>query len=74
MLKKFWALIPVGCCCLLLSLACLIAFRVIGAEVDADGVLREPFALIPLGWLLAAIGCALLIGGLLKRYIRRNAI
>ncbi|MBA4501803.1 DUF3955 domain-containing protein [Marinobacterium marinum] len=74
MLKKFWALIPIGCLCLFLSFACLMAFRMIGSEVGADGVLREPFALLPLSWLLAAFGCALLIGGLLKRYIRRKAI
>jgi hypothetical protein len=27
------------------------AFLMIGSEVDAAGYLREPFALIPIGWL-----------------------
>lgn len=41
---------------LFLGSACLIAFGVIGSRIDADGVLREPFGLIPIGWLLIAGG------------------
>ena len=36
----------------LLSALCFGTFRAIGSEVDALGVLREPFFLIPIGWLL----------------------
>jgi hypothetical protein len=39
------------------AFACWGGYLWIGAEVDADGILREPFALIPLGWmcLIAAL-------------------
>ncbi len=31
--------------------ACAVTFNVIGSEVDAQGILHEPFFLIPLFWL-----------------------
>lgn len=36
--------------------ACLIAYRWIGATVDSKGFLQEPFALLPIGYLLIALG------------------
>jgi hypothetical protein len=36
--------------------ACLFAFRLIGSPIDQDGVLHEPFPLIPIGWLLISLG------------------
>ena len=54
---KHWSLVLLG-----LGLACLVAFRLIGSEVDADGVLREPFALIPIGWFSISLG--LILGGI----------
>ncbi|MFZ9406293.1 MAG: DUF3955 domain-containing protein [Burkholderiaceae bacterium] len=45
----------------LISALCFGTFRAIGSEVDALGVLREPFFLIPIGWLFAA---ASLLAGL----------
>jgi len=38
----------------LLSALCFAAFGLIGSRVDAQGILREPFFLLPVGWLLAA--------------------
>lgn len=38
--------------------ACLGLFYAIGSEVDVDGVLREPFFLVPMGWVLSIIGFA----------------
>jgi len=32
------------------AIICWGAYRLIGSDVDAKGVLREPFVLIPLGW------------------------
>lgn len=49
------------------SLACWLAYRLIGVRVDADGVLREAFALIPIGYLLGGAGIATGIAGLLWR-------
>jgi hypothetical protein len=49
------------------SLACWLAYRLIGVRVDADGVLREAFALLPIGWLLGGAGILTGIAGLLGR-------
>lgn len=38
----------------LLSGLCFGAFSLIGSHVDSNGVLREPFFLLPIGWLFAA--------------------
>ncbi len=42
--------------------ACWVAYGLIGSEVDSAGVLQEPFALIPLGWL--CLFGALVTGGI----------
>ncbi|CAK6689560.1 hypothetical protein OGCDGJMD_00655 [Cyanobium usitatum str. Tous] len=34
------------------SVACLLAFQMIGSRVDSKGVLREPFGLLPISALL----------------------
>jgi len=40
---------------------CLLAFQLIGARVDAQGVLREPFVLLPISvLLLCSSGVALI--------------
>jgi hypothetical protein len=43
-----------GSICAVLALAFVTLFEYIGASVDAQGVLHEPFALIPLAWLFFA--------------------
>jgi hypothetical protein len=42
----------------LASLACVIAYGVIGSSVAPDGRLVEPFFLIPLAWLFLVNGIA----------------
>jgi hypothetical protein len=37
------------------------AFDLIGSSIDADGFLREPFALLPVGCALIALGGAMLL-------------
>ncbi len=57
------------------GLTCWGVYASIGAEIDAQGVLREPFALIPIGWLLffASLVAAGLYGaGRAVRYLGRN--
>ncbi|MCW1957685.1 MAG: DUF3955 domain-containing protein [Mycobacterium sp.] len=44
-----------------LSLALVLAYRAVGLHVDAQGVLHEPFGLIPLAWLSGLTG-AVLVG------------
>ncbi|MEB3322183.1 MAG: DUF3955 domain-containing protein [Synechococcaceae cyanobacterium] len=49
------------------SAACWVAYRLIGVRVDADGILREAFPLIPIGYLLGTAGIVTGIAGLLWR-------
>ncbi len=40
----------------ILSGGCLFGYHLIGASVDTKGLLTEPFALIPLGWIFLLLG------------------
>ncbi|WP_374965381.1 DUF3955 domain-containing protein [Lysinibacillus sp. RS5] len=40
----------------IVGIGCLIAHSIIGAKVGVDGTLIEPFYLIPVGYLLVALG------------------
>jgi hypothetical protein len=55
---------------MLSSLACIVAFEVIGSEVTEDGTLVEPFFLIPIAWLLFVTGGILAIATLIKSRFR----
>ena len=46
------------------------AYQLIGQEVDAQGILREPFFLIPLTWLLIGLGLISVLLFLLTRMVR----
>lgn len=54
---------------LLLTLAAVLvaADTVIGSHVDANGWLHEPFALIPLAWLVGLTGAALIAVAVWRR-------
>lgn len=41
---------------LILGVACLIAFKLIGSTIDASGFLHEPFILMVVGWFLIGLG------------------
>ncbi len=41
---------------LVLGILCFLSFRLIGSEIDENGILREPFFLIPIGWLFLFLG------------------
>ncbi len=56
-----------GVLLLTLAAASLGAYRLIGAEVGPDGVLHEPFALIPLAWIFGLAGVILLGVGFWRR-------
>lgn len=45
---------------------CLLAFNLIGSTVDAQGVLHEPFGLLPIGFLLMILGALIYIYQLTK--------
>ena len=49
------------------AMICALAYRLIGVQVEADGTLREAFALIPIGYLLGGAGIVTGIAGLVWR-------
>ena len=57
----------IGLISLLIGVMCWIAFNLIGSTVDAQGVLHEPIALIPIGWLFVVIGAVLYVYAYFKQ-------
>ncbi len=49
----------------IVGIAGLVAFQLIGSTIDENGILQEPFALLPISVVLIGIG----FGGALIRYI-----
>jgi len=45
----------------------MLAFNLIGSEVDANGVLREPFFLIPFSYLTFVLGIIFAIISVVKK-------
>lgn len=68
--RRYWTI----CACFIVSgFACWLAFAAIGSEVDAQGILHEPFALLPIGGLMIGIGVVgSLIRGAIALYRRRS--
>ncbi len=52
------------------GLACFALFLMIGAVIDEQGILHEPFALIPIGWVFIGLGCALGVAALFFQWVR----
>ena len=65
-------MVAVGLFLIAVAFGCAVAYELIGSHVDADGWLREPFALIPVGWLSGLAGVSLVVLGLLLRHRRKN--
>jgi len=65
-------MIAVGLFLIAIAVGCAVAYELIGSHVDADGWLREPFALIPVGWLSGLAGVSLVVLGLLRRRRRKH--
>lgn len=40
----------------IIGIGCMLAFNIIGSEIAPDGMLVEPFFLIPMGFLFVFIG------------------
>jgi|SaaInl5LU_22_DNA_1037371.scaffolds.fasta_scaffold18041_2 hypothetical protein len=55
----------------LAGIACHLACGIIGQEIDADGYLREPFALIPIGFLFYFLAIAVVVIRGLVYIVRR---
>lgn len=52
-------MIKMGALLILAGLGCFLAFNLMGSTLDAQGMLHEPFALLPLGYLLIFMGLVL---------------
>ena len=62
----------IGALLILAGLGCFVAFNFAGTTVDAQGFLHEPFALLPLGYLLLFIGMVLTLRPLLRRLLAKG--
>lgn len=57
---------------LLVGVACLGLFALLGGSVVSDGRLQEPFALLPLGWVLILFGGPGLVASLVRRALHKS--
>ncbi|MFQ2711833.1 DUF3955 domain-containing protein [Aeromonas caviae] len=57
----------IGALLILAGLGCFVAFNLLGSTLDAQGFLHEPFALLPLGYLLLFTGMVLTVIPLLRK-------
>lgn len=55
-----------------IGLVCLLSFRIIGSSVDPDGFLREPFGLLPIGYLLVFVGALVAFLGFIRLLIAKR--
>ncbi|TCZ80738.1 DUF3955 domain-containing protein [Paenibacillus albiflavus] len=56
----------------IVGIACLIAYRIIGAKVGIDGSLVEPFYLIPIGYLFVGIGIVISLASGIVSFTRKT--
>lgn len=61
-----------GALLILAGLGCFLAFNLVGSTLDAQGMLHEPFALLPLGNLLIFMGLGLGLLPALRSGLRRG--
>ncbi|WP_324029176.1 DUF3955 domain-containing protein [Aeromonas caviae] len=61
-----------GVLLILAGLGCFLAFNLLGSTLDAQGFLHEPFALLPLGYLLLFTGMVLTVIPLLRKGCTRE--
>lgn len=54
----------IGC----LGVAGLILFRILGSSIDENGMLHEPFALVPISYVLILLG----FGGAAFKFFKRS--
>jgi len=55
----------------MISAICFLLFHAIGAEIDEKGLLKEPFALLPLGYFFFLAGLALFLFSAKKRFRKK---
>ncbi|MFD0326089.1 MULTISPECIES: DUF3955 domain-containing protein [Lysobacter] len=67
---RLFSLSTLSLALLALGGGCLLAFGLIGSTIDEQGFLHEPFALLPIGWLLIFAGALLAILAGLRTLLR----
>tara|TARA_B100001109_G_C18842067_1_gene464971 strand:+ start:321 stop:548 length:228 start_codon:yes stop_codon:yes gene_type:complete len=56
---------------LVFGIICFVSFYLIGSEVDENGYLKEPFALLPIGFISICLSMVLfIVFALIKKKIR----
>lgn len=63
-------MLKMGVIAIVLGLIALIAFKLIGSSIDANGVLHEPFGLLPIGFALLVAGAVAVLLGWVRRKTR----
>lgn len=61
----------VGVCCIILGFLSWGLFFVIGSTVDENGMLQEPFGLLPIGILLVVVGVTISILTAVTAFIKK---
>ena len=70
---RTWRLIEIVATVFVLAgIACFGLFEIIGSTVAPDGRLQEPFALLPVGWVLILLGGSGLVVSLLSFIFRKH--
>ena len=46
---------------LVIGIICFVSFKIIGSEVDENGFINEPFALLPIGFIYICLSMVLFI-------------
>ncbi|MEG0006739.1 MAG: DUF3955 domain-containing protein [Aeromonas sp.] len=59
-------MVRTGMLLMVMGIASFMAFSLIGSTLDEEGLLHEPFALLPLGYLLLLTGAALALVGVIR--------
>ncbi|SIQ55797.1 DUF3955 domain-containing protein [Paenibacillus macquariensis] len=56
---------------IIIGIGCFVTYSIIGSEVAPDGTLKEPFFLIPIGYLFLAIGIILGLAVSIASFFRK---
>ncbi|MGO4262608.1 DUF3955 domain-containing protein [Lysobacter sp. TAB13] len=72
-MTRLFSLSTLSLALLALGGGCLLAFGLIGSTIDEQGFLHEPFALLPIGWLLIFTGALLAIVAGVRALLRAPA-
>ncbi|MGY3903178.1 DUF3955 domain-containing protein [Aeromonas lusitana] len=59
-------MVRTGMLLMVMGIASFMAFSLIGSTLDEEGFLHEPFALLPLGYLLLLMGAVLALVGVIR--------